>query len=196
MASNPVELNIPAEQGGGLITCVSHALDMHTERRSCDQESSGGWHRFPVLATVCVAVLIATSPAAAEDPTFQQKTTSPAAPKEPTFQEKFYIANLREDAGIDSAVRTVKASGDETKYKIIKGDDSGVFGIDEELGAIILKKELDYESVKKYTLTVEARIGENTDLALVTVNVQDVEDATIAERIRSTNPMTAVLFSG
>ena len=87
-------------------------------------------------------------------------------------------------------------TGDTIAYTILpQGNSNAVFVVDSS-GAITLQKKLDYESVRKYSLIVEASDGTNKDTASVTVIVENVDDRTIAELIRTTSPMTAVLFSG
>ena len=143
--------------------------------------SGSSWARRVTTAMMGLLLLLGAVPAVADSPVFEPKS---------------YDKTLKDNAGINSAVATVvatdKDAGDTITYSFTGGNTGDVFGIDSSSGAITLQKKLDYDSVRKYSLTVEASDGTNTDTALVTVNVKD---ASIADLIGSTKPMTAVLFS-
>ena len=96
----------------------------------------------------------------------------------PVFTQNHYFASVAENDAT-AAVETVSASidaGETIAYSIIAGG-SGVFAIDENSGAITLKRALDFENEPtQYTLTINAYDGHYHTTAQVTVNVTDVND--------------------
>ncbi|KAJ8267949.1 hypothetical protein COCON_G00131210 [Conger conger] len=114
----------------------------------------------------------------------------------PRFPHSSYHLSVSESAGIGSTVGRIKAAdGDigvnaETHYSIVDGDGRDSFGIATDRltqeGVITVKKRLDYENKKTYTLKVEAsnthldhrfdHLGPFKDTALVKVSVQDVDE--------------------
>jgi arylsulfatase A-like enzyme len=69
--------------------------------------------------------------------------------------------------------------GNELFYSIISGDESGVFSINPVTGQIIVKNPalLDFETTPVYTLEIEVRDCELSDIATITINVEDRNDA-------------------
>ena len=96
----------------------------------------------------------------------------------PVFTQNHYFASVAENDAT-AAVETVSASidaGETIAYSITAGG-SGVFAIDENSGAITLKRALDFENEPTaYTLTINAYDGHYHTTAQVTVNVTDVND--------------------
>ena len=96
----------------------------------------------------------------------------------PVFTQNHYFASVAENDAT-AAVETVSASidaGETIAYSIVAGG-SGVFAIDENSGAITLKRALDFENEPTaYTLTINAYDGHYHTTAQVTVNVTDVND--------------------
>ena len=96
----------------------------------------------------------------------------------PVFTQNHYFASVAENDAT-AAVETVSASidaGETIAYSITAGG-SGVFAIDENSGAITLKRALDFENEPTaYTLTINAYDGHYHTTAQVTVNVLDVND--------------------
>ena len=96
----------------------------------------------------------------------------------PVFTQNHYFASVAENDAT-AAVETVLASidaGETIAYSITAGG-SGVFAIDEDSGAITLKRALDFENEPTaYTLTINAYDGHYHTTAQVTVNVTDVND--------------------
>ena len=96
----------------------------------------------------------------------------------PVFAQSHYLTSVAENDAA-ATVETVSASiddGETITYSITAGG-SGVFAIDENSGAITLKRALDFENEPTaYTLTVNAYDGHYNTTARVTVNVLDVND--------------------
>ncbi|XP_015744337.1 cadherin-18 [Python bivittatus] len=115
----------------------------------------------------------------------------------PRFLQKHYQLYVPESAQVGSAVGKIKASDADTgsnadmKYTIINGDGSGIFSIstDKETreGIISLKKPLNYEKKKSYTLSIEganthldfrfSHLGPFKDVTMLKIVVGDVDEA-------------------
>ncbi|XP_063154835.1 cadherin-18 [Candoia aspera] len=115
----------------------------------------------------------------------------------PRFPQKHYQLYVPESAQVGSAVGKIKASDADTgsnadmKYTIINGDGSGIFSIstDKETreGIISLKKPLNYEKKKTYTLSIEganthldfrfSHLGPFKDVTMLKIVVGDVDEA-------------------
>ncbi|MGO4526828.1 cadherin domain-containing protein [Microvirga sp. 2MCAF35] len=87
-------------------------------------------------------------------------------------------SSVAEDAAINSIVGTFSAldgDGDALTYTIT--DPTGTFAI--ENGNLVLKKALDFETVRQYSITVEARDGYGgVTSGSFTINVADVTETT------------------
>ncbi|XP_077209503.1 cadherin-18 isoform X3 [Paroedura picta] len=114
----------------------------------------------------------------------------------PRFPQKHYQLYVPESAQVGSAVGKIKANDADTgsnadmKYTIINGDGSGVFSIstDKETreGIISLKKPLNYEKKKSYTLNIEganthldfrfSHLGPFKDVTMLKISVGDVDE--------------------
>ncbi|XP_044863471.1 cadherin-18 [Mauremys mutica] len=114
----------------------------------------------------------------------------------PRFPQKHYQLYVPESAQVGSAVGKIKAndadagSNADMKYTIINGDGSGVFSIstDKETreGIISLKKPLNYEKKKSYTLNIEganthldfrfSHLGPFKDVTMLKIIVGDVDE--------------------
>ncbi|XP_062355634.1 cadherin-18 isoform X4 [Cinclus cinclus] len=114
----------------------------------------------------------------------------------PRFPQKHYQLYVPESAQVGSAVGKIKANDADTgsnadmKYTIINGDGSGVFSIstDKETreGILSLKKPLNYEKKKSYTLNIEganthldfrfSHLGPFKDVTMLKVIVGDVDE--------------------
>ncbi|KAJ8272633.1 hypothetical protein GJAV_G00091550 [Gymnothorax javanicus] len=114
----------------------------------------------------------------------------------PRFPHSTYHLSVPEVAEIGSTVGRIKANdGDigvnaETQYTIVDGDGRETFGIATDKatqeGIITVKRRLDYENKRMYTLKVEAsnthldhrfdHLGPFKDTALVKVTVLDVDE--------------------
>ncbi|XP_074843919.1 cadherin-18 isoform X2 [Carettochelys insculpta] len=114
----------------------------------------------------------------------------------PRFPQKHYQLYVPESAQIGSPVGKIKAndadagSNADMKYTIINGDGSGVFSIstDKETreGIISLKKPLNYEKKKSYTLNIEganthldfrfSHLGPFKDVTMLKIIVGDVDE--------------------
>ena len=94
---------------------------------------------------------------------------------------------IDENSAVNTPVGTVVASdpdaGDTLTYAITTGNDAGVFNIDAATGAITVvdSAPLDFETTESFPLTVTVSDGELTDEAAVTINLEDVNEAPVAE---------------
>ncbi|XP_038652433.1 cadherin-18-like isoform X1 [Scyliorhinus canicula] len=98
-------------------------------------------------------------------------TLTDANDNPPRFPQKNYQLYVPESATVGTAVGKIKATDPDIgvnadmKYSIIDGDGLGIFTIstdkDTREGVIILKKPLNYEKKKVFTVTIE---GENTHI--------------------------------
>ncbi|MEK9824902.1 MAG: Ig-like domain-containing protein, partial [Methylotenera sp.] len=72
--------------------------------------------------------------------------------------------------------------GEELTYSITGGNTGGMFVIDPATGVITIAegKTLDYETLSTYNLTISASDGLNSDTAVVTINVNDLNEAPVA----------------
>ncbi|WP_243373696.1 cadherin domain-containing protein [Geotalea sp. SG265] len=92
-----------------------------------------------------------------------------------------YAVTLAENSAKGTTVETVSATdadGDRITYTIIAGNDSGAFAIDAASGAITVAdaSKLDFETIQKFTLTVQASDGRLSDTGTVTINLTDLND--------------------
>ncbi|KAK2529805.1 Cdh18 [Columba guinea] len=114
----------------------------------------------------------------------------------PRFPQKHYQLYVPESAQVGSAVGKIKANDADTgsnadmKYTIINGDGSGVFSIstdkDTREGILSLKKPLNYEKKKSYTLNIEganthldfrfSHLGPFKDVTMLKIIVGDVDE--------------------
>ena len=82
----------------------------------------------------------------------------------PVFDAPSYSFSIGEDAEVGDSVGTVSAAdpdvGDTASYSITAGG-GGKFSIDASTGEITVAGTLEYETTEEYTLTVEARDGNN-----------------------------------
>uniref|UniRef100_A0A8D0Y5K3 Cadherin 18 n=1 Tax=Sus scrofa TaxID=9823 RepID=A0A8D0Y5K3_PIG len=108
----------------------------------------------------------------------------------PRFPQKHYQLYVPESAQVGSAVGKIKANDADTgsnadmTYSIINGDGIGIFSIstDKETreGILSLKKPLNYEKKKSYTLNIE---GANTHLDFRFSHLGPFKDATMLKII-------------
>uniref|UniRef100_UPI00398F4054 cadherin-7-like n=1 Tax=Pristiophorus japonicus TaxID=55135 RepID=UPI00398F4054 len=123
-------------------------------------------------------------------------TLSDVNDNRPKFQHKLYHLAMPESASIDSTVGRVMATdvdigeNAEMNYTVEAGDGSDSFGIftdsETQEGVIILKKPLDYESKRRFSVRVEAinkyidrrllHLGPFKDVTNVKINVRDVDE--------------------
>ena len=112
----------------------------------------------------------------------------------PKFKKPLQSITLDEDTPVGATVTSVEAtstnSATQLTYKIVDGNDAGHFTIDAASGKITLANALDYEtdpsrvsrSDVRHILTIEASDGVNTAIALVTVNVDDANEAPVFDQ--------------
>ena len=101
----------------------------------------------------------------------------------PVFATSTYAFSVAENTAAWSVIGSVSATdpneGDFVTYHITAGNAGGKFiaSAGNDVGHILLRGALDYESVSSYTLTVEARDGNGgTARATVVITVTDVAD--------------------
>lgn len=104
----------------------------------------------------------------------------------PVFDPKQYSASVAENASIGAMVLQVSATDvDEgangrIRYSIVMGDQNHDFSISEDTGVVRVAKNLNYERLSRYTLTVRAEdcALENpaSDTAELTISILDIND--------------------
>jgi len=79
-----------------------------------------------------------------------------------------------ENSGVDK-----NDDGDDLTYSIISQSVAGAFAINASTGAITVADatKLDYETITSFTITVRASDGANTDDAVITVNLNNLNDS-------------------
>ncbi|XP_027697609.1 protocadherin Fat 2 isoform X3 [Vombatus ursinus] len=104
----------------------------------------------------------------------------------PKFSEPSYTFSVSEDLPEGSEVGLVKAvAEDPIIYSLVKGttpesNKDGVFSLDQETGALKVRKPIDYETTKWYQIDVMANCSHKETglitLASVNIQVKDVND--------------------
>uniref|UniRef100_A0A8D2IQ38 Cadherin domain-containing protein n=3 Tax=Varanus komodoensis TaxID=61221 RepID=A0A8D2IQ38_VARKO len=114
----------------------------------------------------------------------------------PRFPQSAYQFKIPESTPPDSPVGRIKAtdadvgSNAEMEYSILEGDGSEMFGVvtDEETqeGIVTVKKALDFEKKRQFTLKVEASnphvdprflyLGPFKDITTVRIQVEDIDE--------------------
>eukprot|EP00079_Xenopus_tropicalis_P010608 XP_002935630.2 PREDICTED: cadherin-10 [Xenopus tropicalis] len=120
----------------------------------------------------------------------------------PRFSQNSYHISVPETATVGSTVGRIKATdadigkNAEVEYRILDGDETAVFNIFTEKstqdGVITVRKRLDYESKRLYTLKVEAMnthvdphfyyLGPFKDTCTVKISVEDVDEPPVFSR--------------
>ncbi|XP_069766658.1 cadherin-6-like isoform X1 [Narcine bancroftii] len=120
----------------------------------------------------------------------------------PRFPQSIYQMSVQESSQEGASVGRIKAFDSDTKenaevnYRIIDGDGMNMFDITTDKtsqeGVILVRKMLDYESKKSYTLKVEAQnshldarflyLGPYKDTATVRITVEDVNEPPVFSR--------------
>ncbi|XP_071953449.1 cadherin-23-like [Antedon mediterranea] len=99
----------------------------------------------------------------------------------PTFSLSVYYANISEDSSIDNVVARVTAidadQNSELSYSITSGNINGTFKILSDSGFVITAKNLDFESIRAFSLHIEADDGGGrVGSTILDISVQDVND--------------------
>lgn len=103
----------------------------------------------------------------------------------PKFTAVSYQVMIDENLKIGSIIIKVSASdrdrgvNGQVKYEIASGNEAVKFAINEDTGAVTVKKPLDYDTVQLYKLNITARdqaFHPNYATALLTVKLTDVND--------------------
>uniref|UniRef100_A0ABI7VQS1 Cadherin domain-containing protein n=1 Tax=Felis catus TaxID=9685 RepID=A0ABI7VQS1_FELCA len=120
----------------------------------------------------------------------------------PRFPQNTIHLRVLESSPVGTAIGSVKATDADTgknaevEYRIIDGDGTDMFDIitekDTQEGIITVKKPLDYESRRLYTLKVEAEnthvdprfyyLGPFKDTTIVKISVEDVDEPPVFSR--------------
>ncbi|KAM9252683.1 cadherin-10 isoform 2-T2 [Dugong dugon] len=120
----------------------------------------------------------------------------------PRFPQNTIHLRVLESSPVGTAVGSVKATDADTgenaevEYRIIDGDGTEMFDIitekDTQEGIITVKKPLDYESRRLYTLKVEAEnthvdprfyyLGPFKDTTIVKISIEDVDEPPVFSR--------------
>ncbi|XP_004453899.2 cadherin-10 [Dasypus novemcinctus] len=120
----------------------------------------------------------------------------------PRFPQNTIHLRVLESSPVGTAIGSVKATDADTgknaevEYRIIDGDGTDMFDIltekDTQEGIIIVKKPLDYESQRLYSLKVEAEnthvdprfyyLGPFKDTTIVKISIEDVDEPPIFSR--------------
>ncbi|XP_045141066.1 cadherin-10 isoform X2 [Echinops telfairi] len=120
----------------------------------------------------------------------------------PRFPQNTIHLRVLESSPVGTAIGSVKATDADTgknaevEYRIIDGDGTDVFDIvtekDTQEGIITVKKPLDYESRRLYTLKVEAEnthvdprfyyLGPFKDTTIVKISIEDVDEPPVFSR--------------
>lgn len=94
----------------------------------------------------------------------------------PEFERPLYRVEIPEDTAINTVIRTVQASDNDTSAVITYRLSGEVFTIDEMTGEISTAQSLDREEESIYTLLVLANDGLFSDNATVVISISDVND--------------------
>lgn len=81
-----------------------------------------------------------------------------------------------------NAITAFDEDGDSLTFSITSGNDAGIFAVDANTGTFTIADNslIDYESVDSYALTIQSSDGTATDSAFITVNINDENDAPVA----------------
>ena len=103
----------------------------------------------------------------------------------PHFDSKIYPVSVPEDLEVGSLVLQVLASDLDTgsnaelRYTIVSGDSMNAFEVSNVTGEVSLAKELDFETVQSYAISLQVQDGGDpplTDIASLEVLVTDVNE--------------------
>ena len=103
----------------------------------------------------------------------------------PQFAKTLIMKDIEENVPIDQVIYSVNASDRDygrngrLAYTIISGNQEGNFEIDHETGEVVLVRELDFENVRSYVLTISAidsGVWPLSATQVLIVNVTDVND--------------------
>lgn len=94
----------------------------------------------------------------------------------------FFVALISESASLNTQVVGLVATDNDIgnsskiRYLIAVGNEANHFRIDSDNGLIYTNAALDYESVREYSLVVEAKDTKHTSQATVTIQIQNIND--------------------
>lgn len=105
----------------------------------------------------------------------------------PKFAASSYQVRVPENEQVNSTILTVNANDDDgnnnpngmIRYKIISNNNNNEFSINSITGAIMILKQLDYDTIKEYHLNISAKdlgFESKESIATLTINVSDIND--------------------
>ena len=100
----------------------------------------------------------------------------------PTFDQSSYSKTLNETHLVSSTILKVSATDPDSVdlnnlvYNILSGNEGATFQVNSNNGDLILKRALDYESIKEYNMVVEVTDGIHQDTATIAITVLDIDD--------------------
>ncbi|MBV1910470.1 MAG: tandem-95 repeat protein [Kangiellaceae bacterium] len=100
----------------------------------------------------------------------------------PTIDDDTF--NIDENSAITTSVGTPTSNdvdGDFLSYSITGGNTGNVFAITDLTGEITVNGPLDEETTDQYILTVEVSDQASTDTATITIDINDINDAPVAD---------------
>ena len=96
---------------------------------------------------------------------------------QPFFENKKVYFDVLENIKIGTVIGSVKAVSRQKLFYEIVSSDSSHFSINMNNGEVYLRKQLDYETCKKYQITISAvNLVRKSDTVQVIINVLDVND--------------------
>jgi outer membrane protein OmpA-like peptidoglycan-associated protein len=105
-----------------------------------------------------------------------------AANAAPTVDDDTF--NVDENSANGTSVGTPTSNdpdGDFLEFTITAGNTGSVFAIDDLTGEITVNGTLDEETTDQYILTIEVTDQVSTDTATITININDINDAPVAD---------------
>ncbi|XP_028315966.1 protocadherin Fat 2 isoform X1 [Gouania willdenowi] len=115
-----------------------------------------------------------------------QLTVVPPEVPLPKFSEPLYTFSAAEDLPVGAEIGSVRANADTPViYRLVNGNTvesnkDKVFSLDKESGTLLLQKNIDHESTRRYEIDVIAQGNHNgtevTSLVSVRIQVRDVND--------------------
>ena len=84
---------------------------------------------------------------------------------DPVFNQSTYLADVMENSNVSTSVITVYATDQDqdvngrVSYAITSGNAGDAFEIDNQTGKVTVKRAIDRENIKEYSLTVQAEDG-------------------------------------
>ena len=97
-----------------------------------------------------------------------------------TLVENASVGTLVYDVNEASTLTDVDQDGDTLTYTITGGNIGNAFTIDSGTGIITVNGAIDYETLHQYQLEVTASDGNDSDTAIITINILDLNEFSIS----------------